>query len=493
MSDSQHKRRHDATTVRQHLPVDAALGAALITIGLLSSGCRLQLAEDGLPKEPAVPLQGKITRSGHGVDIATATNGWQNASFGAAVQEGATIRTGSRSEADVTLWDSCGMKLAPKTEVKVESLNRRGESMDAVLEALRGRVFIKSKKLPRRSRFQLKTPTGLIVVRGTEFFVEITEENETRVIVKRGRVTVRHRQDPAKTKDVSTHKRVSVTKKGLTEVKGVACDANSYWLFDHIILDDTSARAQLHLALKNNNPRYNGTGKFNTKDGKIIGARLGYTNIANLSPLSMLPLSVLDVSGTPLRDLSPLKGLPLTTLKLDRTKVSDLSALTGMKLTHLSCSAYRGGTFPAPMAIADLAPLKGLPLVDLNLGGCPVADISPLRNMPLQNLDLNGTKVTDLSPLEGMPLRRIVLPLKATDFSVLGGLSKLTAVGNAQFILRPAEKALHAADFELMKRECRRIIKTFKNVPGLRGVAAKAKKLLAADKSPADIMDEPLE
>ena len=41
-------------------------------------------------------------------------------------------------------------------------------------------------------------------------------------------------------------------------------------------------------------------------------------------------------------------------------------------------------------------------LTTRKLADCLVADLSPLRGMPLQELELRKTKVRDLSPLEGM-------------------------------------------------------------------------------------------
>src|SRR5262245_49383736 len=67
--------------------------------------------------------------------------------------------------------------------------------------------------------------------------------------------------------------------------------------------------------------------------------------------------------------------------------------------------------------IADLSPLKEMPLKELDLQNNPVSDLSPLEGLPLEALYLEGTQVSDLRPLKGMSLR--VLYLSGTKVSDL--------------------------------------------------------------------------
>ncbi len=82
--------------------------------------------------------------------------------------------------------------------------------------------------------------------------------------------------------------------------------------------------------------------------------------------------------------------------------------------------------------VTDLAPLKGLPLRELDLRGLDVSDLSPLAGMPLEALFIEDTQVSDLSPLAGMPLTKLYAsraPVK--DLSALEGMSlrELNLVG----------------------------------------------------------------
>lgn len=102
---------------------------------------------------------------------------------------------------------------------------------------------------------------------------------------------------------------------------------------------------------------------------------------------------VIDLSGTQVADLRPLKGMPLQSVNISRTPV------------------------------VDLEPLRGTNLVDLRLTSTKVADLTPVAGMPaLTNLDFSQTEVTDLTPLEGLKELQI-LTMKATGATDLGPLA----------------------------------------------------------------------
>ncbi|MFM7058055.1 MAG: leucine-rich repeat domain-containing protein [Planctomycetota bacterium] len=73
--------------------------------------------------------------------------------------------------------------------------------------------------------------------------------------------------------------------------------------------------------------------------------------------------------------------------------------------------------------VRSIAPLKGLPLIALDLGMTQVADLAPLAGMPLQRLDLENTPISDISLLHGMPLSVLKMQnTRVTSFSPLEGL-----------------------------------------------------------------------
>jgi tetratricopeptide (TPR) repeat protein len=110
----------------------------------------------------------------------------------------------------------------------------------------------------------------------------------------------------------------------------------------------------------------------------------------------------LDLSGTAIADLQPLKGMPLGRLLLaDCSRVTDIAPLRGMPLRTLNL----GGT-----GVTNLAPLNEIPhLGYLDLSGLTITNLEPLRGLKLRQLSLKQCKVTDLEPLRGMPLEMLNL------------------------------------------------------------------------------------
>ena len=94
--------------------------------------------------------------------------------------------------------------------------------------------------------------------------------------------------------------------------------------------------------------------------------------------------------------------------------------------------------------MADLSPLKGMPLEVLSLSSnTRVSDLSALRGMPLGELRLRVCDViTDLSPLEDVKgtLRLLVLPPKARNVELLRrfpGLERISFADDPKGNYRP--------------------------------------------------------
>jgi hypothetical protein len=183
-----------------------------------------------------------------------------------------------------------------------------------------------------------------------------------------------------------------------------APDAGEEWLRRVAVLREPAEQVKAVVArLQQLNPGFDGKVTHTEQDGIVTRLEFQTDQVTNLAPLRALTcLQSLNCTGSErgkgqLADLSPLRGLPLTELVCARNQVSDLSPLEGMKLYHLDVSF-------CPRA-RNLAPLRGMPLADLTLYCCPgVVDLTPLEGMKLSRLDLGGTDVADLKPLHGMAL-----------------------------------------------------------------------------------------
>ena len=188
-------------------------------------------------------------------------------------------------------------------------------------------------------------------------------------------------------------------------------------------------------------------------------AKGAHSTLVDLSPLTGLPLTSLEIRSDQLSDLSPLKGMPLTSFACFAKQVDDLSPLRGMKLRYLKfeqgsvsdLSPLKGmplDTLTVWAKVSDLSPLKGMKLVnlylpaintddltalsdmktlkDLSISDTEISDLSALKGLKLTRLDVSGTRVTDLSPLKGMKLTGMVcIGARVSDLSPLDGMPLL--------------------------------------------------------------------
>jgi hypothetical protein len=188
--------------------------------------------------------------------------------------------------------------------------------------------------------------------------------------------------------------------------------------------------------LKNRNPGLDDSMTHRTEDGVVTELKIDGKNVTDLSPVRFLVgLKVFSCTNGPLADLSPLKSLPLTTLDLHGTLVRELAPLKGMSLTSLYlwwCGQVR-----------DLESLRGMKLTHLDLNGCgQVQHLSPLKGMPLTGLYINDSKVRDLTPLRDMKLEFLACNnTTVSDLSALKGMPLRTLVihGTGVADLRPLQ------------------------------------------------------
>jgi Leucine-rich repeat (LRR) protein len=161
---------------------------------------------------------------------------------------------------------------------------------------------------------------------------------------------------------------------------------------------------------------WNGVGNLKIENGVVTEFGVFNSPVADISPVrALIGLKVFSGQAPKVNDLAPLSGLPLIDLNVVGSAVTDLSPLKGMKLAALECDST---------GVADLAPLKGMPLKVLLLGGTKISDLTQLTGMPLETLNLgNAALVADLSPLKGMKLKTLYCNKnKVSDLSPLAGM-----------------------------------------------------------------------
>jgi len=132
------------------------------------------------------------------------------------------------------------------------------------------------------------------------------------------------------------------------------------------------------------NPGFDGKYTHAVENGKVTTFKFSSNSVADLAPVKALTgLQDLSCAGlpaerrSPIADLTPLKGLPLKRLDCNHTSVTDLSPIHEMQLTDLWISVTE---------VTDLSPLRGMPLTHLSCIATPVTDLSPLQGLPLKDL-----------------------------------------------------------------------------------------------------------
>jgi tRNA A-37 threonylcarbamoyl transferase component Bud32/Leucine-rich repeat (LRR) protein len=302
---------------------------------------------------------------------------------------------------------------------------------------------------------RLFSPEGTLVVQVDDPGVSVSVDGTDVVITGAGAKEIRlkpgqYQVEASKDGKVVQQELVTVNRNGRQVVRvskeSVPLSEADAWEKSVAALSAQEQVEAVARRLKELNPDFDGKVTPDIRYAQVAGLTFHTQAVKDLSPVRALRrLEALECYGPPerrgiLADLSPLRGLPLKTLSCFDNPVSDLSPLAGMRLEVLNCfrtevedlTPLKGMPLTVLYAngtrIAELSPLKGMPLTRLMLEHTSVSDLSPLRGMKLTSLDVSYTRVGDLSPLEGMPLTGLCFTDTAvSDLSPLKGMPLTTA------------------------------------------------------------------
>lgn len=104
---------------------------------------------------------------------------WMPLQEGAILQEGDSIKTGAESEARIELVGNkrtADVMVRAESEFKINALRHNaGTDTDTTqLDVEIGSVLVKAEKLVGDSRFEVKTPSSIVGIRGTTFEVIVS-------------------------------------------------------------------------------------------------------------------------------------------------------------------------------------------------------------------------------------------------------------------------------------------------------------------------------
>lgn len=97
------------------------------------------------------------------------------------LNDGALARTQASSAANINLADQTSFRLGPNTEVEMTKFQLTAEGRMVVFNLRFGQIRADvAKALGRQSRFEVRTPNGVLAARGTQFSVTVMPEAELR-------------------------------------------------------------------------------------------------------------------------------------------------------------------------------------------------------------------------------------------------------------------------------------------------------------------------
>jgi len=118
---------------------------------------------------------------------------WKKATPDIEIPEGGTIRT-NEGIAFIKIGDKSKVWINKNTALEIE----QGQNLISRLTLFFGKIKIRVEHLRRKEKFELRTPTAVCAVRGTEFVVESDEEGRMSLNVLYGEVKLNHLITPQK-------------------------------------------------------------------------------------------------------------------------------------------------------------------------------------------------------------------------------------------------------------------------------------------------------
>ena len=112
---------------------------------------------------------------------------------GMTLDAGNRVKTSPDSAALLTFFDGSTLKLEPGTDIEIEQLERNDDqqTITIVLKQWTGETWSHVVKMADRgSHYEIKTPSAVALVRGTQFLTEVDEAGATKVLTTEGLVSV---------------------------------------------------------------------------------------------------------------------------------------------------------------------------------------------------------------------------------------------------------------------------------------------------------------
>jgi outer membrane protein assembly factor BamB len=145
-----------------------------------------QFAERGAAEPSAAALKKALVTFISGVSFVLQENDWQPLGIGDYLQGGDTVKVAEDSYCELQFGDLAAVRIEANTILAIEELFLESGAGNIALNIAGGSVLYKVGKLRGDQKFDIKTMTAVMGIRGTRFGVRVDERGGTLLAVKSG-------------------------------------------------------------------------------------------------------------------------------------------------------------------------------------------------------------------------------------------------------------------------------------------------------------------
>jgi hypothetical protein len=184
-----------ATKMRRLWRVITGSKRVLIPVTLVAVLAASAILWAPILSSPANALTSKCTLSiftGSVDVIVLGTSDIQPGIDGMTLDAGNRVKTSVDTTALLTFFDGSTIQLEPCTDIEIEQLERNDDQqVNIILKQWTGETWSHVVKMvDRRFHYEIKTPSAIALVRGTQFLTEVDQAGATKVLTAEGLVSV---------------------------------------------------------------------------------------------------------------------------------------------------------------------------------------------------------------------------------------------------------------------------------------------------------------
>jgi len=144
----------------------------ILVLGMAVSFCAAGFAEEAPRVATIIEMNGKV-------DVRMGSGPWMPATVGMLLNQGDTVKTMSDSFAVLNVdgtAETASVEVKENSNLRLAMLvqDKEAATQNTLLDLSLGEILIKAKKLHSdKSKFEVKTPTSIVGVRGTTFSVTV--------------------------------------------------------------------------------------------------------------------------------------------------------------------------------------------------------------------------------------------------------------------------------------------------------------------------------